>query len=435
MPSAIPTGKETITKFTNCRLVKGDELVEQDLWVSSETGKIVRSQEAFYGDHSVPDITINLGGKIISPGLIDVQLNGAFGFNFSQIPEDVSAYGKTLKQVNKLLIQTGVTSYLPTLTSERKEVYQQALPFLGPSGLPRNAENGAESLGAHCEGPFLSPSKNGIHKVENIIPAVNGFSDLEDCYGAANINPTLSPFDGAIRPPQIKMITAAPEVAAMTQTIPDITSRGILYSIGHTEATYEEASAAVAAGATMITHLFNAMRPLHHRNPNVYGVLGIAESLPRPYFGIIADGIHLHPTSIKIAFNAHPDGFILVTDAMHLVGLPDGAYEWTNGERIVKTGPKLVLEGSDKIAGSSITLIECVTNFLNWSGASIPQALKAVTATPAAMLGLSDVKGNLKGDADADLVIIDEAVDGFGKKTLIIDQVWKFGSKVFDRSE
>ncbi|KAL2062817.1 hypothetical protein VTL71DRAFT_5889 [Oculimacula yallundae] len=435
MPSAIPSGKETITKFTNCRLVKGDDLVEQDLWVSSETGKIVRSQEAFYGDHSVPDITINLGGKIISPGLIDVQLNGAFGFNFSQIPEDASTYGKTLKSVNKLLIETGVTSYLPTLTSEKKEVYQQALPYLGPSGSARVAENGAESLGAHCEGPFLSPSKNGIHKVENIIPAVNGFGDLEDCYGAANINPTPSAFDGIIRPPQIKMITAAPEVAAMTQIIPEITSRGILFSIGHTEATYEEASAAVAAGATMITHLFNAMRPLHHRNPNVYGVLGIAESLPRPYFGIIADGIHLHPTSIKIAFNAHPDGFILVTDAMHLVGLPDGAYEWTNGERIVKTGPKLVLEGSDKIAGSSITLIECVTNFLNWSGASIPQALKAVTSTPAAMLGLSDVKGNLKGDADADLVIIDETIDESGKKNLIIDQVWKFGSKVFDRLE
>jgi len=84
----------------------------------------------------------------------------------------------------------------------------------------------------------------------------------------------------------------------------------------------------------------------------VFGVLGIAESLPRPYFGVISDGIHLHPTSIKIAFNAHPEGFILVTDAMHLVGLPDGVYEWTNGERIVKTGPKLILEGTvDKIAG------------------------------------------------------------------------------------
>jgi N-acetylglucosamine-6-phosphate deacetylase len=123
MPSAIPTGRERITKFTNCRLVKGDELVEADLWVSSLTGKIVRSQEVFYGEHAVPDIAVDLGGRIVSPGLIDVQLNGAFGFNFSQIPEDLQSYGKTLRQVNKSLIQTGVTSYLPTLTSERKEVY------------------------------------------------------------------------------------------------------------------------------------------------------------------------------------------------------------------------------------------------------------------------------------------------------------------------
>jgi N-acetylglucosamine-6-phosphate deacetylase len=186
----------------------------------------------------------------------------------------------------------------------------------------------------------------------------------------------------------------------------------------------------------MITHLFNAMRPLHHRNPGVFGVLGIAESLPRPYFGVISDGIHLHPTSIKIAFNAHPEGFILVTDAMHLVGLPDGAYEWTNGRRLIKTGARLILEGTeDKIAGSSITLIECVTNFLNWSGASIPQALRAVTASPAAMLGLQGIKGCLVGDADADLCVISEEVGPDGQKTLLVDQVWKFGSKLFDRLE
>lgn len=140
----------------------------------------------------------------------------------------------------------------------------------------------------------------------------------------------------------------------MQRLIPELRSRDIIYSIGHSEATYEDASEAVANGATMITHLFNAMRPLHHRNPGIFGVLGHAESLPRPYFGIIADGIHLHPTAIKIAFNAHPDGFILVTDAMHLVGLPDGAYPWTNGENvcnIVKQGSKLLLEGSDTIAG------------------------------------------------------------------------------------
>ena len=118
------------------------------------------------------------------------------------------------------------------------------------------------------------------------------------------------------------------------------------------------ASEAVASGVTMITHLFNAMRPLHHRNPGIFGVLGLAaEGQSRPYFGIIADGVHLHPTAINIAFNAHPGGFILVTDAMHLVGLPDAVYPWTNGDidsKIVKVGPTLLLEGTDKIAGRSV---------------------------------------------------------------------------------
>lgn len=356
MPSAVPmTNNERITKFTNCRLVKGDELVEQDLWVSSATGKIVRSQEAFYGAHATPDATINLGGRIISPGLIDVQLNGAFGFNFSTIPEEPSSYGKLLRQVNKSIIQTGVTSYLPTLTTQPQEVYHNALPYLGPSGGLRIASDGAESLGAHCEGPFLSPTKNGIHPIEVITAAQHGFGDLEAMYGASNINPTYDALTGTLSPPRIKKITAAPEIGAMTRTIPDLTARGIVYSIGHTEASYEDASLAVAAGATMITHLFNAMRPLHHRNPGVFGVLGIAEPLPRPYFGIIADGIHLHPASIKIAFNAHPDGFILVTDAMHLVGLPDGVYEWGNGESILKRGSRLLLEGTEKIAGRFVS--------------------------------------------------------------------------------
>jgi N-acetylglucosamine-6-phosphate deacetylase len=125
MPSAFPVNRGLITKFTNCRLVLGDELVWQDLWVSSGTGKIVRSQEAFYGQNAVPDSTIDLGGRIVSPGLIDVQLNGAFGFNFSTIPEDPISYGKQLRQMNKLLVKTGVTSYLPTVTSSRKEVYHQ----------------------------------------------------------------------------------------------------------------------------------------------------------------------------------------------------------------------------------------------------------------------------------------------------------------------
>ncbi|KAI1472247.1 carbohydrate esterase family 9 protein [Daldinia caldariorum] len=437
MPHSLPSspkstprdGRNGITKFTNCRILKGDKLLEEDLWVNSVTRKIIRSQAAFYDDFILPDEVIDLGGRILSPGIIECQLNGAFGFNFSTLLEP-AVYAKKVKELNKQMVKTGVTSYVPTITSQRSELYQRVLPYLGPSGYRQIAEDGAESLGAHCEGPFLSPTKNGVHNVD-VIREAETFADLEDCYGAENLDP-----EDLYRPTPIKMITAAPERGQMTKLIPELTKRGIIYSIGHSEATYEQASAAVAAGATMITHLFNAMRPLHHRNPGIFGVLGLAESLPRPYFGIIADGEHLHPTTIKIAFNAHPDGFILVTDSMHLVGLPDGAYQWTNGERashIVKKGNKLILEGTDRIAGSSITLIECVSNFLSWSGATIPQALKAVTSTPAAMLGLQGIKGCLDDGADADLVVLSEKRSE-NRTDLIVDEVWKFGTKVFSRS-
>lgn len=183
----------------------------------------------------------------------------------------------------------------------------------------------------------------------NVLQDAESLDDLENCYGAENLwgsDPS--------EPAAVKYITIAPERRNMMSLIPKLIERGIICSIGHSEATYEEAVEAVAAGSTMITHLFNAMRPLHHRNPGLFGVLGTAETLPRPYFGVIADGIHLHPTAVKIAFNSHPEGFILVTDAMHLVGLPDGTYPWVNGgeeSKIVKSGPTLLLEGTETIAG------------------------------------------------------------------------------------
>lgn len=131
MPIALsPTrsSRNGLTKFTNCRLLRGGRLVNEDLWVSSISGKIIHSQASFYDELNLPDETINLGGRIIAPGLIDVQLNGAFGFNFSTLLEDMSRYSKHVKEVNRLLVQTGVTSYLPTLTSQRPELYQKVRP-------------------------------------------------------------------------------------------------------------------------------------------------------------------------------------------------------------------------------------------------------------------------------------------------------------------
>lgn len=300
----------------------------------------------------------------------------------------------------------------------------QVLPSLGPTASTHQPTDGAESLGAHAEGPFISPGRNGIHKSE-VLRAAQTFEDLITCYGKDNLDPSNT----SISP--IKMITAAPEVGNMMSQIPEIAKRDIIYAIGHSDATYEQAVSATHAGARMITHLFNAMRPFYHRNPGIFGLLGQSERR-RPFYGVIADGIHLHPTSIKIAYNAHPEGLVLVTDAMRLCGLPDGVYEWTNGERIVKKGARLTLEGSDKIAGSSATLIECVNNFRRWSGASIAEAVNAASAVPAKLLGMTGVKGCLDAGADADLVVLGERVDEDEGDTLVVEQVWKLGGKIFD---
>ncbi|CEO58545.1 Putative N-acetylglucosamine-6-phosphate deacetylase [Penicillium brasilianum] len=413
-----------ITKFTNCRLVRGSSLIEQDLWIDSLTGKILKDQEAFYELHLSPDEIIDLGGRILAPGLIDTQLNGAQGFDFSVPCATKNEYDEGLRLVNQGLARTGVTAYLPTVVSSTPEVYWQVLPSLGPTAATHRPQDGAESLGAHVEGPFISPGRNGIHKPE-VLRAAQTYDDLIHCYGASNLTPPTP------HTSPIKMITAAPEVGNMMAQIPHITDSGIIYSIGHSDATYEQAVSATHQGARMITHLFNAMRPFYHRNPGVFGLLGQSERR-RPFYGVIADGIHLHPTSIKIAYNAHPDGLVLVTDAMRLCGLPDGVYEWTNGERIVKTGARLTLEGSDKIAGSSATLIECVNNFRRWSGASTADAINAATAVPARMLGLEKVKGCLDAGADADLVVLGESDDPYSGRTLTVDQVWKFGVKIHD---
>jgi N-acetylglucosamine-6-phosphate deacetylase len=427
--STHPENTSGVIKFTNCLLAKHNALVPQDLWISSATGKILNGQEILYSYRTAPEQIVDLGGRILSPGLIDTQLNGAYGFDFSVIPEErhggTAAYAKGVQRVNKSLVATGVTSYLPTLTSQLPEVYQTALPFLGPSGSSRDATQGSESLGAHCEGPFLSPTKNGIHNTSVLQTPSHGLASLEACYGATNLH----------SPSPISLITLAPELPNALSCIPALTSSGIRVSIGHSEASYEEAKSAVKAGCTMITHLFNAMRPLHHRNPGIFGLLGTpSSSIAKPYFGIIADGIHLHPTSVKIAWNAHPDGLVLVTDAMRLAGMPDGTYEWTNGSRIVKQGSLLTLEENGKIAGSSIQLVDCVSNFLNWTGAEVHEALRAVTETPARLLGLGGVKGCLDEGADADLCVLDLKDEG-GERRFVVDEVWKFGVRVFEREK
>lgn len=460
-----------ITKFTNGLLLKNDQLIPGDLWISSQNGQIISSQSAFYSSGQTEDEVIDLNGGIISPGFIEVQLNGYNGLDFAKIDKDFEA---RFQDVRNALIKGGVTSFTPTMTSSTPDVYHQNLPYLG-----RTRDIGAECLGAHVEGPFLNPERNGIHTKE-VLRIAKTWSDIEDCYGVDNLK-------------NIRYITAAPELGNMMQLIPEFTARDIIYSTGHSDATFEQAQQALKAGSTMVTHMFNAMRPFGHRDTGIFGLLGQNSrpatptespktmspvispthkkvpsfTLPRrstsnassprssmdtprrtsprsslsistsisslpdpipdpPFYGLISDGIHLSPQTLKIAYSAHPAGAILVTDAMPLTGLPDGVYPWNNGERIVKQGTLLTLEKNGRIAGSAIELLGCVNNFVQWTGCGIAEGLRAVTETPAKMLGEAH-KGRLEIGCDADLCILSSDEDG----NLDLKQVWKFGQCVY----
>lgn len=450
----------TITKFTNGYILKNGQLRSEDLWISAETGRIISPQSGFYSSNLTADKTVDLEGKILSPGFIDVQINGYHNFDFSTPDPNFTS---ELTNTTQHMIKSGLTSYVPTVISTRPEAYHAVLPHLGPSGEDRDASKGCESLGAHIEGPFLSPLRNGIHNKE-VLREARSWSDIEECYGSALQN--------------VRYITAAPERGDMMSLIPEFVSRGIAFSLGHSDATFEQAQSAMAAGASMVTHLFNAMRPFGHRDPGIFGLLGqSAPSTPvttpknsrpasasnsphgsprssrrtsprsslsistsmsdledterrykQPYFGLIADGIHLSPQTLKIAYSSHPEGAILVTDAQKFAGCPDGAYEWRGEDRFIKEGKVLKLESNGRIAGSVVDLIDCVNNFKRWTGCGTAKVLETVTSTPAKMLGkdVEKTKGKFEIGMDADLVVLEEGLDG----DLTVQQVWKFGVQV-----
>lgn len=456
MTSSLPR----VVKFTNGYLLKDGQLVSGDLWVSSETGRIISPQSAFYTSHMTADRTIDLDRKILAPGFIDVQINGSHNFDFSTPDPDFSS---KLAYTHEQMIKSGLTSYVPTVISTTPDAYRAVLPHLGPSGQDRDANKGCESLGAHIEGPFLSPLRNGIHNPQVLREAFS-WADVQECYGFSNLQ-------------NVRYITAAPERGDMMSLIPDFVSHGIVFALGHSDATFDQAQAAIGAGASMVTHLFNAMRPFGHRDPGIFGLLGQStpstpvatpkhsrpasitnspqgspkssrRSTPRsslsistsvsdiddearfrqPFFGLIADGIHLSAQTLKIAYSAHPEGAILVTDAQKFAGCPDGVYDWRGEDRFIKESKVLKLESNGRIAGSVVDLVDCVNNFKRYTGCGTAKALACVTSTPAKMLG-KDVersKGRLEVGMDADLVVLDEDHDG----DLTVQQVWKFGRQV-----
>ncbi|KAJ2010359.1 N-acetyl-glucosamine-6-phosphate deacetylase [Coemansia sp. S680] len=270
----------------------------------------------------------------------------------------------------------------------------------------------------------MNPKKKGAHEVSCLRAAPNGLADFDECYGLENLRNYVT------------YMTVAPEVDGVLDVIPRLISEcQIGISQGHSVATNEIARRAHISGARMITHLFNAMTDFHHRDPGIVGLLSAssgseclkldANGVPLPerasaesaaiFYGLICDGIHVHPNAVKIAYNSHPAGAVLVSDAMGAMGLPDGHYKLGNMPVVV--GPMTdvegcpraaLIQGTGTLAGSIVTLIECVRNFRAFTQCSIVEAVEAATLHPAQMLGIERKKGTLDFGADADIIFLSD---------------------------
>ncbi|KAK1785671.1 hypothetical protein P4O66_019015 [Electrophorus voltai] len=361
----------------------------EDLWVRE--GKILNPEKLFFDEQGFADHKVDCGNKIIAPGFIDVQINGGYGVDFSQVTSDIKG-GVAL--VARRILEHGVTSFCPTLVTSPPAIYKQVIPEVTVTD---GGEEGAGVLGLHLEGPFISLEKRGAHPPQFLCSfEEGGMPDLLKIYGELE---------------NVAIVTMAPELANSGQAIRDLVRRGITVSLGHSMADLSKAEEAVQHGATFITHLFNAMLPFHHRDPGIVGLL-TSDRLPADrtvYYGMIADGIHTHPAALRIAHRAHPAGLVLVTDAVPAMGLPAGRH--TLGQQDIHIeGLHACVAGTTTLSGSIATMDMCVRHFRQVSGCTVEEALEAASLHPAQLLGISHRKGTLDYGTDADFVILDDTL-------------------------
>ncbi|KAI3404539.1 NAG2 [Candida oxycetoniae] len=401
----------SVTRFTNCHLIDNGELYQfRDLYFDNNTRKICHPP-------STPNYitkTIDLNGQYLAPGMIDIQNNGIYGLNFSNLkeessPQEVTEFKRSYQDAMTKYLSSGVTAICPTVTSNFPTVYSKVLPIYKKTRSSRQTD----SLGAHLEGPFISLQKKGCHPPETFVDAKEGKEKLLQVYGGSD-----NFFEN------VTIITAAPEIPGVLDLIPYITQHGCVYSIGHTMADYETGVQAIENGCTMITHLYNAMPQPHHRNAGVVGLIdtpAIDSKDVTPYFGLICDGVHVHPSMATLAYRSNPKKCVLVTDAMHLIGLPDGQYDW-DGRTIVKNGDRVYLKGTDTLAGASTTLPQCVRNLMTWANISLAEAVKTATNNAALSIGLENERGFLNPGCDADFVVLNN--QGY------VIKIYKLGNEI-----
>jgi N-acetylglucosamine-6-phosphate deacetylase len=309
------------------------------------------------------------GRGIAAPGFVDIQVNGFGGVDF--LDSDRDGY----RRAGEALLETGVTGYLPTFITAPEEQLHAAL-----REVPERTNGGPRILGVHVEGPFLAPKRLGTH------PPL------------ARRDPDPALLERLLESGRIRMVTLAPELPGADALVELLLGREVTVSLGHSDATAEEANAAFEAGVRTVTHLFNAMRPFGHRDP---GIAGAALARPDVVVQIILDGIHLAPETAKLVWSAAAGRVALVTDAVAGAGLDDGSYSLGGFEVKIRDG---VARGPDGVlAGSSLTMIEAVRN-LHALGVPLPSALEAASTVPARVIG--EQAPGLAPGSPADIVVV-----------------------------
>jgi len=370
----------------NARVLTEEGLIDKG-FIYIKDGKIAETGQASalpaeYRHAEVIELPVN---STVVPGFIDVHIHGAGG------ADTMDATTEALNTMASILPQEGTTSFLATTITQDKDEILKALRNAADYISNHNHSGKAEILGVHLEGPFINESRKGAQPADHIIaPDVELFAKMQEAAGN-----------------HIRLVTLAPEKENGYEFITYLAENGVIASVGHSDATYGQMAEAVKAGATHVTHLFNGMRGMHHRDPGVAGAALLFDELK---IEIIADGIHVVPEMIDLSLRAKgTDGVILITDSMRAKCLKNGMYDLGGQEVSVANGKALLADGT--LAGSILKMKDSLKNMMVFSRISIEEAVKLASENPAKQLKIFDRKGSIAEGKDADLVVLDEHFD------------------------
>lgn len=374
-PSSSPTSRNIAPGEPPALVLSGGRVLTEAGWQERPlivAGGMIRSSEDAPPEGAVEALEVT--DCAVVPGFVDLQVNGGWGLDFTERPDSIWEVGSRLPR-------HGVTSFLPTLVSPTPETvtHAQTVVKRGPPADYR----GASVLGLHIEGPLISEVMRGAHPLERLrLP------------GQVSVGSWRR--DGGIR-----LATIAPELPRALQVIARLVEQGVVVSLGHSAASFEEATDGILAGAGSITHLYNAMSPLTHRAP---GMVGAGLTHPDLAAGLIVDGIHVHSAAVRVAWRARgPQGIALVTDAMAATGIGESTHRLAGTEVLVRNVASRTLEG--RLAGSTLTMDAAVRNLMAFTGCPLEEAIEAAATTPARLLG--EELGVLRPGTTADVLVLD----------------------------